>query len=162
MFCLPHLLQAKGSGASSSGDHSQGGCGVHLGSSSSTDQGRVSEGQAADTHTSWIQFHGTGVHAALTALGGNLLCKSEDKRGKAAPEQQIKTNFETSVGRGVYTSGRWGKSLNYSVPLLYPGQRFLFKIVLLVEVPGDLSDHGVGVAHKAAAVLQKKRKHKIS
>ena len=24
-------------------------------------QGRVSEGQAADTHTSWIQLHGTGV-----------------------------------------------------------------------------------------------------
>ena len=50
-------------------------------------QGRVSEGQAADTHTSWIQLHGTGVHPVLTALGGNLLCKSEDKRGKAAPEQ---------------------------------------------------------------------------
>ena len=47
--------------------------------------------------------------------------------------------------------------MSYSVPLLYPGQRLLFKIVLLVEVPGDLSDHGVGVAHKAAAVLQKKK-----
>jgi hypothetical protein len=119
-------------------------------------QGRVSEGQAADTHTSWIQLHGTGVRPALAALGANLLCKSEIKRGKAAPEQDMKTNFETA-GKGVYTSGRWGKSLNYSVPLLYPGQRLLFKIVLLVEVPGDLSDHGVGVAHKAAAVLQKKR-----
>ena len=97
------------------------------------------------------------MHAALTALGGNFLCKSEDKRGKAAPEQQIKTNFETSVGRGVYTSGRWGKSLSYSVPLLFPGQALLFKIVLLAEVPRDLSDHGVGVAHKAAAVLQKTR-----
>ena len=85
------------------------------------------------------------------------MCKSEDKRGKAAPEQQIKTNFETFVGRGVYTSGRLGKSLHYSVPLLYPGQRFLFKIVLLVEVPGELSDHGVRVAHKVVAVLQKKR-----
>jgi len=153
------LFKDKGSGASSSGDHSQGGCGVHPGSSSTADQGRASEGQAADTHTSWIQFHGTGVHAALTALGGNFLCKSEDKRGKAAPEQQIKTNFETSAGRGVYTSGRWGKSLSYSVPLLYPGQSFLFKIVLLVEVPGDLSDHGVGVAHQAAAALQNTRKH---
>ena len=50
-------------------------------------QGRASEGQAADTHTSWIQFHGTGVRPASTALGGNLLCKSEYKRGKAAPEQ---------------------------------------------------------------------------
>ena len=35
----------------------------------------------------------------------------------------------------------------------------MFKIVLSVEVPGDLSDHGVGVAHKAAAVLQKKGKN---
>ena len=87
------------------------------------------------------------------------MCKSEDKRGKAAPEQQIKTNFETSSGRGVYTSGRWGKSLSYSVPLLYPGQRLLFNTVLLVEVPGDLSDHGVGVAHEAAAVLQKKKRN---
>ena len=89
---------------------------------------------------------------------GNFLCTSEDKRGKAAPDQHVKTNFETVVGRGVYTSGRWGKSLNYSAPLLYPGQRFLFKIVLLVEVPGDLRDHGVGVAHKVAAVLQNRRK----
>ena len=86
--------------------------------------------------------------------------KSADKRGKAAPEQQINTNFETSSGRGVYTSGRWGKSLSYSVPLLYPGWRFLFKLVLLVEVPGDLSDHGVGVAHKAEAVLQNKGNNK--
>ena len=101
------------------------------------------------------------MHAALTALGGNLLCNSEDKRVNVAPEQQIKTNCETSVGRGGYTSGRWGKSLSYSVPLMYPGQKLLFKIVLLVEVPGDLSDHGVGVAHKAAAVLQKKRNIRI-
>ena len=97
----------------------------------------------------------------MTALGGNLLCEREDKRGKAAPGQQIKTNFETSAGRGVYTSGRWGKSVSYSVPLMYPGQKFLFKVVLLVEVPGDLSDHGVGVAHKAAAVLQKKKGNTI-
>ena len=34
------------------------------------------------------------------------------------------------------------------------GDRLLIKFVLLVEVPGDLSDHGVGVAHKAEAVLQ--------
>ena len=64
------------------------GCGVHTGSSSSTGQGRVSEGQAADTHTSWIQLHGAGVCPSLTALGGNLLCMSEDKRGKAALAHQ--------------------------------------------------------------------------
>ena len=115
----------KGSGASSSGHHGQRGCGVHLGSSSSTDQGRVSEGQAADTHTSWIQFHGTGVHAALTALGGNLLCKSENKRGKAAPEQQINTNIETSVGRGVYTSGRWGEVFELLRSTVVPGSEVL-------------------------------------
>ena len=51
-------------------------------------QNRASEGQAADTHTSWIQFHRKGVRPALTALGGNFLCKSEDKRGKAAPAQK--------------------------------------------------------------------------
>ena len=45
-------------------------------------QRRVSEGQAADTHTSWIQLHGTGVRPASTALGGNLLCKSENQEGQ--------------------------------------------------------------------------------
>ena len=64
-------------------------------------QGRVSEGQVADTHTSWIQLHGTGVRPALTALGGNLLCNSEIKRGKVAPEQDMNPTFETAVGRGV-------------------------------------------------------------
>jgi hypothetical protein len=34
----------------------------------------------------------------------------------------------------------------------------LIKFGLLVEVPGDLSDHGVGVAHKAEAVLQQLKK----
>ncbi len=29
---------------------------------------------------------------------------------------------------------------------------------MLVEVPGDLSDHGAGVAHKAEAVLQQLKK----
>ena len=43
------------------------------------------------------------MRPALTALGGNFVCKSETKRGKAAPEQYMKTNFETAVGRGVYT-----------------------------------------------------------
>ena len=66
-------------------------------------QGRVSEGQAADTHTSWIQLHGTGVRPALTALRGNFVCKSDIKRGNVAPEQDMKTNFETVVGRGVCT-----------------------------------------------------------
>ena len=98
------------------------------------------------------------MHPALTALRGNLLCKSEDKRGQAAPEQKMQINFETVAGRGVYTSGRWGKVVSYSLPLLYPGQQFLIKIVLLVEVPGDLSDHGMRVAHKVAAVLPKKIK----
>ena len=147
----PRLLKEKGRGASSSGDGGQGSGGVHPGSASSSGQG---EGQAADTHTSWIQFHGTGVHPALTALGGNYLCKSEDKKGKAAQEPTMKSNFETVVGRGVYTSGSWRKAVTYSAPLLYPGQRHLIKFVLLVEVPGDLSDHGVGVAHKAQAIYQ--------
>ena len=66
-------------------------------------QGRVSEGQVADTHTSWIQLHGTGVRPALMALGGNLLCTSEIQRGKVAPEQDMKTNLEIVAGRGVYT-----------------------------------------------------------
>ena len=77
----PHLFKEKGRGASSSGDGGQGSGGVHPGSASSSGQG---EGQAVDTHTSWIQFQGTGVRPALTALGGNYLCKSEDKKGKAA------------------------------------------------------------------------------
>ena len=34
----------------------------------------------------------------------------------------------------------------------------LIKYLLLVEVPGDPSDHGVGVAHKAEAVLQQPKK----
>ena len=66
-------------------------------------QGRVSEGKAADTHTSCIQLHGTGARPAVNALGGNLLCTSEINRGKAATEQDMKTNFESVAGRGVYT-----------------------------------------------------------
>ena len=66
-------------------------------------QGRVSEGQAADTRASWIQLHGTIVRPALTALRGNFVCKREIKRGKAAPEQDMNTNFETAAGSGVYT-----------------------------------------------------------
>ena len=31
------------------------------------------------------------------------MCKSEIKRGKAPPEQDMKTNFETAAGREVYT-----------------------------------------------------------
>ena len=42
--------------------------------------------------------------------------------------------------------------------MLYLGQKWLNKFVFLVEVPGDLSDHGVGVAHKAEAVLQQPKK----
>jgi hypothetical protein len=87
-------------------------------------------------------------------LGGNYLCKSEDKKGKAAQEPTMQSNFESAVGRGVYASGSWRKTVSYSAPLLYPGQRHLIKFVLLVEVPGDLSDQGVGVAHKARAVYQ--------
>ena len=34
----------------------------------------------------------------------------------------------------------------------------LIKFVLLVKVPGDLSNHDVGVAHKAEAVLQQPKK----
>ncbi len=34
----------------------------------------------------------------------------------------------------------------------------LIKFVLLVEIPGDIGDHGVGVAHKAEAVLQQPKK----
>ena len=68
------------------------------------------------------------------------MCKSEIKRGKAAPEQDMKTNFETVAG---------GESTREGL-----GDRLLIKFVLLLEVPDDLSDHGVGVAHKAEAVLQ--------
>ena len=34
----------------------------------------------------------------------------------------------------------------------------MIKFVLLVEAPDDLSDHGVGVAHKAEAALQQPKK----
>ena len=115
-------------------------------------RGAVSEGHAANTNTSRIQLHGASVRPTLTALGGILLCKSEINRGKAAPEQVMKTNFETAAGKGIY------KAVTYSAPLLYPGQKWLIKFVLLVEVPGDISDHGVGVAHKAEAVLQQPKK----
>ena len=90
----------------------------------------------------------------MTALGGNYLCKSEEKKGKAAQAPTMKSNFSTHVGRGICTSGSWRKAATYSAPLLRPGQRHLIKFVLLVEVPGDLSDHGVGVAHKAQAIYQ--------
>ena len=77
----PHLLKEKGNGASSSGDHGQGGCGVHLGSSSSTDQGRVGEGQAADTHTSQIQFPWDKRARNVDGLGTELLVQRAKTRG---------------------------------------------------------------------------------
>ena len=86
------------------------------------------------------------------------MCKSEDKKGKAAQEPTMKSNFKTDAGRGVYTSRYWRMAVTYSAPLLYPGQRHLIKFVLLVEVPRDLSDHGVEMAHKAPAVFQQPQK----
>ena len=42
--------------------------------------------------------------SSVDGLGKELFfCKSEIKRGKAAPEKDMKTNFETVAGRGVYT-----------------------------------------------------------
>ena len=79
----PRLFKDKGSGASSSGDGGQGAVVYTLAQHRAlVRQGRVSEGQAADTPTSWIQLHGTGVRPALTSLGGNFLCKSERRRSK--------------------------------------------------------------------------------
>ena len=100
------------------------------------------------------------MHPALTALGGNFLARSESKKGKAAQENQIKSNFETACGRGVYTSGCWSKAVGYSAPLLYSDQNHLIKFLLLVEVPGDLSEHGVGITHRARAVCQTTKKRK--
>ena len=80
------------------------------------------------------------------------MCKSEDKKGKAAQEQRMKSNFNTAAGKGVYATRIGRKALSYSVPLR-SGQKHLIKFVLLVEIPGDLSDHGVGVAHKGAGNL---------
>ena len=95
---------------------------------------------------------------SVDGLGRGLIVQERRQEGQGGAGATNKDQLRDICWQCVYTSGRWGKSLNYSVPLLYPGQRYLFKIVLFVEVPRDLSDHGVGVAHKAAAVLQKKIK----
>ena len=43
----------------------------------------------------------------MTALGGNYLCKSEDKKGKAAQEPTMKSNFETVAGVRVLENGSY-------------------------------------------------------
>ena len=117
-----HLFKGKGRGASSSGDGGQGSGGVHPGSASSSGQG---EGQAVDTRTSWIQFHGSGVHPTLTILGGKYLCKSEDKKGKAAEEPTMKSNFEAAAGSGVYTSRSWRQAFCLLRSTAVPGSEAL-------------------------------------
>ena len=60
----PHLFKEKGSGASSSGDGvaAKGAVVYTLAQHQAlVRQDRVSEGQAADTHASCIQLHGTSV-----------------------------------------------------------------------------------------------------
>ena len=156
MICWPHLFKEKGSGLSSSGDGGQGAVVYTLAQHQAlVRQGRVSEGQAADTHTSWIQLHGTGVHPALTALGGNLLCKGERQEGQGGARAKHEDQLRDCCWQGSLHVRVLGKGCKLLRSIVVPGSGFLDKIVLLVAVLGDLSDHGVGVAHKAAAVLRK-------
>ena len=53
------------------------------------------------------------------------MCKTEDKKGKAAPEPNKKSDFDAAAGRGVYTSGSWRKAVSYSPPTAAPGSEAL-------------------------------------
>ena len=100
-------------------------------------QGRVSEAQAAEPthHGSNSMGQACARAPSVEGLWRELVVQERNQEGQGGAEQDVKTNFETVAGRGVYTSGRWGNAVSYSVPLLYPGQDLLNKIVLLVEVP---------------------------
>ena len=68
--------------------------------------------------TSWLSYHGTTFHSAVTAICSNGLCRGEKERGAAhandlvakQKEAERPVGFETTMGRGVYSAQQWHKA----------------------------------------------------
>ena len=54
----------------------------------------------------WLNWHGTHQYAAVSSLSGNFLLKSEHESGSKAKAAM----FETTYGRGIYTSPNFEKA----------------------------------------------------
>ena len=117
-------------------------------------------GHACDTQSFWLQYHGTHLYAGVTAVCENYISKSEDHKfdenkeawqgtkkewnDKFGPNSNT-AGFETNgAGRGVYTSQKFELASKFAIPTLLDN-KVLVKLVLLVAIPGDLADRGVGV-----------------
>ena len=133
-------------------------------------------GHESDTGSFWLQWHGSHVYGVMSAVAGNFLARSEQykidedgtdpetlcgkalKEWQAKQDQRNKEQFETDGGgRGVYTSQSFCKARDFAVPLVIGEGKYLAKFVLLVAIPGDLSDDGVGVnfnAQRSGALWQ--------
>ena len=94
----------------------------------------------------WLRYHGQNAYAFLNCACTALLSPSEDPKSAKTPRQKKNWSLlETSHGRGVYTSRQWQKAIQYAVPHLLPGSNLFTRIVMLVLIPGDNSDLGMGV-----------------
>ena len=69
----------------------------------------------------WLQWHGTSVYGASSALATNYLARSESS----------KKGHETAMGRGVYTSQLLDKALQYGIPTVLDSG-LMARFVLLV------------------------------
>ena len=65
------------------------------------------------------------------------------------PSEEKKPGHDTAFGRGVYTSEKWAKAMQYAIPVLLHKSQLFTKIILLLAVPGGESEGGVGVWEKA-------------
>ncbi len=94
---------------------------------------------------SWLRYHGTGMHTAMTAVSMNSLSRSEVTRGLPSPGDPQNTSgwYETAAGRGVYSSTDFDKAHANAIPFCAPGMKIQVHIVLLLRVPGSLQMAGV-------------------
>ena len=116
-------------------------------------------GHECDTGSFWLQYHGTNLYAGLTAVCNNYISRSESHKfdddhanwagdtkewNSKFTHDPNREGFETGgAGRGIYTSQMFELSAKFACPHLH--NKSLIKCVLLVAIPGDLSDQGVGV-----------------
>ncbi len=101
---------------------------------------------------SWFRYHGTGMHAAMTAVSMNSLNRSEDTRGMPSPRDPKNTSpggelmddtYKTAFGRGVSCTADFDTAHASSIPFCDPDKmKIQVHIVLLVRVPGSLQMAG--------------------
>ena len=122
--------------------------------------------------SSWFSYHGTSMTCAVVAVCQNSLNKSEmvfgdparndhkhPRAGQAAAMEYGKGTYETTAGRGVYSTTDWRQALNYAPPyvvlpenvarddhVIRKGKNLpeiTSQVVLLVRTPGSLEKVGI-------------------